>query len=76
MPSNETVIENEFQTFLKAGFGDIRLHEQQITELRRAFYGGAVIGTKLNPKLVMGEARYFFSEEARKHMEKYGGQDD
>lgn len=62
--------EQQFQEFMKAGFGDVhKLHPQQLTEMRRAFYGGLATAS-FNPeklKEINQECKHFFEEEVNQY---------
>lgn len=73
MLNKSHITEQEFQEFMKAGFGDIgRLDPRQVTEMRRAFYGGLAFSA-FNPeklKEILGECRDFFNSEIEQYESK------
>lgn len=67
--SNFTEI--EFKKFIQAGFGNKELHPTQMTELRRAFYGGLSTAcfNEGERDLILSECKHFFESEVKEHIE-------
>lgn len=72
MLDGSSFTEIEFKNFIQAGYGDQKLHPIQMTELRRAFYGGLSTAcfNQSERELILSECKHFFESEVQEHLDK------